>query len=53
MTAIFVAILTCIGTVSGSLYGIRKSTSLVEYRLKQLEEKVLRLEEKTGCNKES
>ena len=39
-TAIIVAILACVGTASGSLYGIKKSTSLIEYRLKILEEKV-------------
>ena len=39
-TAIVVAVLACIGTASGSLYGIKKSTSLIEYRLKMLEDKV-------------
>lgn len=39
-TAIIVAVLACIGTASGSLYGIKKSTSLIEYRLKMLEKKV-------------
>ena len=39
-TAIIVAVISCIGTALGSMYGIRKSTSLVEYRLAQLEEKV-------------
>lgn len=39
-TTVIVAIISCIGTALGSMYGIRKSTSLVEYRLAQLEEKV-------------
>lgn len=39
-TTIIVAVISCIGTALGSMYGIRKSTSLVEYRLAQLEEKV-------------
>lgn len=39
-TAIVVAVLACIGTASGSVYGIKKSTSLIEYRLKMLEDKV-------------
>lgn len=39
-TSIVVAFLACIGTASGSLYGIRKSTSLIEYRLQMLENKV-------------
>ena len=39
-TAIVVAVLACAGTASGSLYGIKKSTSLIEYRLKMLEDKV-------------
>lgn len=40
LTTIIVAVISCIGTALGSMYGIRKSTSLVEYRLAQLEEKV-------------
>lgn len=39
-TSIIVAVLACAGTASGSIYGIKKSTSLIEYRLKQLEGKV-------------
>jgi hypothetical protein len=39
-TSIVVAALACVGTASGSLYGIRKSTSLIEYRLQMLENKV-------------
>lgn len=39
-TTIIVALISCIGTALGSAYGIKKSTSLVEYRLSQLEEKV-------------
>lgn len=39
-TSIVVAALACIGTAGGSIYGIRKSSSLIEYRLAKLEEKV-------------
>lgn len=39
-TAITVAALACIGTATGSLYGIKKSSSLFEYRLDKLENKV-------------
>ncbi len=39
-TTIIVALISCIGTAVGSAYGIKKSTSLVEYRLSQLEKKV-------------
>lgn len=39
-TAITVAALACLGTATGSLYGIKKSNSLFEYRLDKLENKV-------------
>lgn len=39
-TDIIVALIALVGTSLGTFYGIRKSNSLVEYRLKQLEEKV-------------
>lgn len=39
-TDIVVALLAMIGTLIGSVYGIRKSNSLVEYRLQELEKKV-------------
>lgn len=39
-TDITVALIALIGTAMGTFYGIKKSNSLVEYRLKQLEEKV-------------
>lgn len=39
-TSIVVAALGCIGTAAGSFYGIKKNTSLVNYRLEQLELKV-------------
>lgn len=40
MQAIVVAILGMIGALGGSWIANRKSTALIEYRLKQLEEKV-------------
>lgn len=40
MQAIIVAILGMIGALGGSWIANRKSTALIEYRLKQLEEKV-------------
>jgi len=39
-TAIIVAVVAMFGTAIGSLYGIKKSNSLIEYRMDQLEEKV-------------
>lgn len=39
-SAIIVALISAAGTMAGTYYGIRKSNSLVEYRLKKLEEKV-------------
>lgn len=39
-TAITVALLSCLGTGVGSLYGIKRSASLIEYRLSELEKKV-------------
>ena len=39
-TDITVALIAMVGTGLGTFYGIRKSNSLVEYRLKQLEDKV-------------
>ncbi len=39
-TTIIVALLSCLGTGVGSLYGIKRSTSLIEYRLSELEKKV-------------
>lgn len=39
-STIIVAIISAAGTMAGTYYGIRKSNSLVEYRLKKLEEKV-------------
>lgn len=40
MQAIVVAILGMIGALGGSWIANRKSTALIEYRLKELEEKV-------------
>lgn len=40
MQTIIVAILGMIGALGGSWIANRKSTALIEYRLKQLEEKV-------------
>lgn len=40
LDAIIVAILSMIGTVSGSYISNRKSQALIAYRLEQLEEKV-------------
>jgi hypothetical protein len=39
-SAIIVAVLALIGTLSGSWMGVRQSNKLVCYRLKKLEEKV-------------
>lgn len=39
-TQIVVALLALVGTSIGTVAGIRKSTSLVEYRLTKLEEKI-------------
>lgn len=39
-TTVIVALLSCLGTGIGSLYGIKRSTSLIDYRLTKLEEKV-------------
>jgi len=38
--AIIVALLSLLGTGAGSFFANRKTVALVEYRLKQLEEKV-------------
>ena len=40
MQAIIVAVLGMIGALGGSWIANRKSTALIEYRLKQLEDKV-------------
>ena len=40
MQAIVVAVLGMIGALGGSWIANRKSTALIEYRLKELEEKV-------------
>lgn len=40
MTEIIIAVLSLIGTLAGAYWANRKSTSLIEYRLKQLEIKV-------------
>lgn len=40
MQAIIVAILGMIGALGGSYFANRKNMALIEYRLKQLEEKV-------------
>lgn len=40
MQAIIVAVLGMIGALGGSWIANRKSTALIEYRLKELEEKV-------------
>ena len=37
---VLVAILSLVGTLGGSLFGILAANKLIEYRLKQLEEKV-------------
>ena len=39
-TDIIVALIAMLGTFIGTAYGIRKSNSLVEYRLEKLEEKM-------------
>ncbi|WP_206460433.1 hypothetical protein [Anaerovorax sp. IOR16] len=39
-TSIITAAFACIGTAAGSLYGIKKSNSLIEYRMDKLETKV-------------
>ena len=39
-TDVVVALIALVGTCVGTIYGIRKSSSLVEYRLKELEKKV-------------
>lgn len=39
-TDIIVALVAMLGTLIGTFYGIRKSNSLVEYRLQQLEIKM-------------
>lgn len=39
-TDIIVALIALLGTGLGTFYGIQKANSLVEYRLKQLEDKV-------------
>lgn len=39
-TDVIVAFIALLGTALGTFYGIRKSNSLVDFRLKQLEEKV-------------
>lgn len=39
-TEIIVAIIALFGTLGGSYFGVMKSTSLVTYRLEQLEKKV-------------
>lgn len=39
-TSIIVALIAMLGTCAGSFYGIKKSNSLVEYRMNQLETKV-------------
>jgi hypothetical protein len=39
-TSIIVAVIAMVGTCAGSFYGIKKSNSLIEYRMDQLEAKV-------------
>jgi hypothetical protein len=39
-TSIVVAAIAMLGTCAGSFYGIKKSTSLIEYRIDKLEGKV-------------
>lgn len=39
-TSIIVALIAMIGTGTGSFYGIKKSNSLIVYRMNQLEKKV-------------
>lgn len=39
-TAIIVAVIALLGTCAGSFYGIKKSNSLIEYRMDKLEKKV-------------
>ncbi len=39
-TAIVVAVVAMVGTGLGSIYGIKKSNNLIEYRMDKLEEKV-------------
>ena len=38
--AVLVAVLSLIGTLAGSLIGVRQANKLVNYRIDQLEEKV-------------
>lgn len=40
MEAIIVAVLSLIGTLAGAYLSNRKTTALIDYRLKQLEDKV-------------
>ncbi len=40
IAAIAIAVLSLIGTLSGSYFAQRKSTALISYRLEQLEDKV-------------
>jgi hypothetical protein len=39
-TSIIVAVLACIGTAIGSIYGISRSNNLIVYRMDKLEKKV-------------
>lgn len=45
MDTIIVALISLVGTLVGSIYGIKKSASLTIYRINQLENKVDRLSE--------
>ena len=38
--AIFVALLSCVGTLTGTIYANKKANDLIIYRIAQLEEKV-------------
>ena len=38
--SIFVAILSCVGTLTGTIYANKKANDLIVYRIAQLEEKV-------------
>ena len=38
--AVFVALLSCVGTLTGTIYANKKANDLIVYRIAQLEDKV-------------
>ena len=38
--AVFVALLSCVGTLTGTIYANKKANDLIIYRIAQLEDKV-------------